>query len=77
VYILPAFDIIPNFPVPKFWKKSFWQILRLVSSQCKNNQTIIQTHTRFFLSSLLGGIFAKYHKIKWVHIEHGSDYVKL
>lgn len=76
VYFIPAFDIIPNFPVPKFWKKSFWNILRLLSWEIKKNKTIIQTHTRFFLSSFLWWLFAKYHKLKWVHIEHGSDYVK-
>lgn len=95
VYILPAFDIIPNFPVPKFWKKDFWKILKRINPshnilrnpsskilplslmEGENKEKwIIQTHTRFFLSSLLGWLFAKYHKLKWVHIEHGSDYVK-
>lgn len=73
VYLLPAFDLIPNFPVPKFWKKEFWEILRL--SELK--KWIIQTHTRFFLSSLLWWVFAKYYKLKWIHVEHWSDYVKL
>ena len=26
VLVIPAFDIIPNFPVPKFWTKRFWTI---------------------------------------------------
>lgn len=73
VYLLPSFDIISNFPVPKFWKKIFWEILFL--HELRN--WIIQTHTRFFLSSFLWWLFAKYHKLKWVHVEHGSDYVKL
>lgn len=92
VYLLPSFDIIPNFPVPKFWKKEFWEILKKITppafpklpphlrgieGELKNEKWIIQTHTRFFLSSLLGWLFAKYHKIKWVHVEHGSDYVIL
>ena len=77
VYLLPSFDIISNFPVPKFWKKEFWEILKFVWNVSKKDKTIIQTHTRFFLSSFLGWLFAKYHKIKWVHIEHWSDYVKL
>lgn len=73
VYLLPSFDIISNFPVPKFWKKIFWEILFL--HELRN--WIIQTHTRFFLSSFLWGVFSKITKQKWVHIEHGSDYVKL
>ncbi len=73
VYLLPSFDIISNFPVPKFWKKIFWEILFL--KELRNG--IIQTHTRFFLSSFLWGVFSKFTKQKWVHIEHGSDYVKL
>lgn len=84
VYVLPAFDIISNFPVPKFWKKDFWEVLRIIKTShlaplltCEGNRKwIIQTHTRFFLSSFLWWLFAKYHKLKWVHIEHGSDYVK-
>jgi hypothetical protein len=43
----------------------------------KDEKIIIQTHTRFFLSSFIGWLFAKYHKLKWIHIEHWSDYVKL
>ncbi len=92
VYLLPAFDIIPNFPVPKFWKKVFWRVLKGITptafsklppqwggfkGELSKNNIIVQTHTRFFLSSFLGWIFAKYHNLKWVHVEHGSDYVKL
>lgn len=74
IYILPAFDIIYNYPVPKFWKRSFWSILLQVSE--KQDFKIIQTHTRFFLSTFIWWIFAKIYKRKWVHIEHGSWYVK-
>ncbi len=73
VYLLPSFDIIPNFPVPKIWNNIFWEILFLPELR----SWIIQTHTRFFFSSFLWGIFSKITKQKWVHIEHGSDYVKL
>lgn len=36
---------------------------------------MIHTHTRFFLSSFLWGIFAQLYKIPWIHIEHGSGFV--
>jgi len=48
------------------------------------------THTRFFLTSLIWWLFSRWphpnpllneereqKSIKWIHIEHGSDYVKL
>ncbi|MDP2090197.1 MAG: glycosyltransferase family 4 protein [Candidatus Gracilibacteria bacterium] len=74
VHLLPSFDIIANFPFPKFWKKQFWVILK----ELKELQAdFVFTHTRFFLSSFIGGKFATKNSIKWVHIEHGSDYVKL
>lgn len=73
VLILPAFDLIPNYPFPKFWTKQFWSVLQQAK---KRNPDIIQTHTRFFLATFFGGICAKLWKKKWVHIEHGSWYVK-
>ena len=73
VLIMPAFDIISNYPFPKFWQKQFWSVLSEVKQR---NPDIIQTHTRFFLSTFIGGICAKLWKKKWVHVEHGSGLVK-
>ena len=73
VLILPAFDIIHNYPFPKFWSPQFWSVLKQVK---KRNPDIIQTHTRFFLSTFLWGLCAKLWKKKWVHVEHGSGLVK-
>lgn len=72
IIVLPAFDVVHSFPFPKFWLPSFWIWLRQARKWSPN---IIHTHTRFFLSSFLWGIFAKFSKIPWIHIEHGSGFV--
>jgi len=43
-----------------------------------NNKSffIIHTHTRFFLTSILGLLFSKVKKIPLVHVEHGSSFVQ-
>ncbi len=74
VWRYPAWEIIPNYPIPSFWNKKYWKIKRKVLSE-KYDWTI--SHTRFFLTSFLAGIWARKRKIKWLHIEHGSDFVKL
>ncbi len=72
----PAFDLVSNFPVPKFWLFSFW---KLFFSLNKFNPNLIMTRTRFFTNSFLGLLFAKFRfkKIKLIHVEHGSSFVKL
>ena len=70
----PAFEIIANYPLPKFWTLKFW---RLFFYLYKQNFDIVISHTRFFNTSLLALIYAKTTKTKWVHIEHGSDFTKL
>jgi hypothetical protein len=98
VYLIPSFDLISNFPFPKFWKKEFFEVFKLIKKDInsqnppltpplsggRTEQEILQeqnfrviTHTRFFLSSLIWWIFARKNKIKWIHIEHGSSYIKL
>lgn len=79
VYLLPSFEIVNNFPFPKFWKKKFWKVLSCIKTSIinKNDNFLVQTHTRFFISSFLWWIFSKNNNLKWVHIEHWSDYVKL
>jgi len=79
--LIPAVEIIPTFPIPKFRKKEFRKTLRVIARSLatwqSNWKVIVVTRTRFFTSSLLWWIFAKRNKIKRVHIEHGVDYVKL
>ncbi|MDD2907169.1 MAG: glycosyltransferase family 4 protein [Candidatus Gracilibacteria bacterium] len=74
--VIPSFEIINNFPMYKFWDKKTKLIFKYVKENILSETRVI-THTRFFLTSLFGGIFARKNKIKWIHIEHGSDYVKL
>ena len=77
VLIIPSFDIIYNFPCPKFWNKKYRVIMKYLQEKVKNTNPIVQTHTRFFLRSLRGGVYSLRHDYTWTHVEHGSDYVKL
>ncbi|HAT73390.1 MAG: Glycosyl transferase group 1 [Candidatus Moranbacteria bacterium GW2011_GWF2_36_839] len=70
----PAFEIISNYPLPKFWSLKFWSLFLRLFNQ-KFDITI--SRTRFFNTSLLTLIYAKIKKVRWIHIEHGSDFVKL
>ena len=72
--VMPAFDIIPNYPVAKFRTRDYWNIIKEVKNR---NPDIIQTHTRFFLSTFLWWWYSKRWNKKWVHIEHGSDYIQV
>jgi glycosyltransferase involved in cell wall biosynthesis len=70
----PAFDLIPNFPVPKLWNPEFWRLLR--DAKPADNQVLV-SHTRFFLSSVLALACARLVRRPLLHVEHGSDYVQL
>ncbi len=72
VVTIPSFEIVHNFPCPKFWTKQFRNIMEYIKIQ---KADIIQTHTRFFLQTFMGGIIAKCLKIPQVHVEHGSGHV--
>ena len=78
IILLPSYELIPNFPVPLFWKIVFWKSLHsLLKKDNISWETIIITHTRFFLMSLVWKICSKIYWYKHIHIEHWSDYVKL
>ncbi|MEO6078141.1 MAG: glycosyltransferase family 4 protein [Candidatus Andersenbacteria bacterium] len=70
----PAFEIITGYPVPKFWQKLFWQQLR---ESRKESFGVVISRTRFFLTSGMAWLYARTTGIKYLHIEHGSDYVQL
>lgn len=69
----PAFDLIHNFPFPKFWSLKFW---KMFLSLFKKNFDIVFSITMFFHSSMLAFVYSKIKKKKWIHIEHASDYTK-
>lgn len=69
---LPAFEIIRGYPLPNIAHPLYWQMVRKIIFY---RPKIVVTRTRFFLWSLLGGLYARIRTIPWVHIEHGSDYV--
>jgi glycosyltransferase involved in cell wall biosynthesis len=70
----PAFELIPNFPVPMLWKRGFWRALR---SARPGGHDVLVSHTRFFLSSALALVCARAVSRPLLHVEHGSDYVQL
>ena len=70
----PAWEIIPNYPLPKFWSPTFWRLFRRLNF---TDFDLVITRTRFFFSSFLGLLYAKFRRTKLVHIEHGSDFVRL
>lgn len=70
----PAFEIIHNYPFPKFWKINFWKVFL---NLFRNDFDLTLSHTRFFSTSLMAIFFSKIKKIKWIHIEHGSDFSKI
>lgn len=70
----PAFEIIPNYPLPQFWNIKFW---KLWSEVFVTKYDWVISRTRFFNTALMALMHSKIKKIKWMHIEHGSDFVKL
>ncbi|MEI6587332.1 MAG: glycosyltransferase family 4 protein [Candidatus Moraniibacteriota bacterium] len=70
----PAFEIVPNYPLPKFWKFKFW---KLYLGLFKTDYELIISRIRFFNTSLLAMLFAKIKRIRWIHIEHTSNFTIL
>ncbi len=70
----PAFEIISNYPLPKFWSIKFWKLFLKLYTQ---NFDITISRTRFFFTSFIALVYAKTKRTKFVHIEHGSDFVQL
>jgi len=75
VIIFPAFNLVSNFPFPKFWQKNFWNAFKSLRQYYWGDTRVI-THTRFFFSSFLWAYIARKNNIEYIHIEHGSGFVK-
>lgn len=70
----PAWEIIANYPLPKFWQPTFWQQFWKI----KNIPTdMVISRTRFFITSPLAWLLARWKGVPWLHIEHGSGFVAL
>jgi glycosyltransferase involved in cell wall biosynthesis len=75
----PALFLIPNFPIPKVWSCKFWSMFLELY---RLDFDVVMTRTRFFTNSFLGLVFAKFrfnkkNRLKLIHAEHGSGYVKV
>lgn len=69
----PAFDLVYNFPVPKFWLPKFW---KMFFSLFKKDYDAIFSITMFFHSAMLALLYSKIKRKPWIHIEHASNYTQ-
>lgn len=70
----PAVEVIPNYPLPAFWKTDFQQLWQSI---CQEHFDIALSRTRFFTTSLAALLYSKVTQTPWIHIEHGSDFIQL
>lgn len=69
IYRLPCWNALNSvYPIPKPCPASFRILRRLLHE----NYDVINTQTRFFITSFLGLIFAKLKRTPLVHTEHGT-----
>jgi len=57
----PAFEIISNYPLPKFWSLKFWSLFLGLFKQKFN---IVISRTRFFNTSFLALFYAKIKNVR-------------
>lgn len=71
VYRLPSWNILNNmYPLPKPTLTTLKILLKLL----KKRHDLINTHTRFFITSFIGLIFAKVKRVPLLHKEHGAGH---
>lgn len=73
VFRFPAFELIHNYPFPKFWSDLFWKQWKVL---LQNDYHLVICRTRFFFTSLMAWYYTRRKKLSLVHIEHGSDYAQ-
>lgn len=70
----PAWEIIGNYPLPKFWHPTLWRQFWRIKNMPAD---IVISRTRFFITSPLAWLLARWKGVPWLHIEHGSGFVAL
>ena len=71
IYRLDCWNALNRtFPIPKPNLRSF----KMFYSLLRNDYDLVNTHTRFFITSFIGAIFAITKRIPLVHVEHGSTH---
>jgi glycosyltransferase involved in cell wall biosynthesis len=71
IYRLDCWNALNRtFPIPKPNLKSF----KMFYSLLRKDYDVVNTHTRFFITSFIGAIFAIVKRIPLVHVEHGSTH---
>jgi glycosyltransferase involved in cell wall biosynthesis len=69
IYRLPCWNALNSlYPIPKPYPTSF----RILRKLLRKNYDVVNTQTRFFVTSFLGLIFAKLKRTPLVHTEHGA-----
>jgi glycosyltransferase involved in cell wall biosynthesis len=74
IYRFPAWEIISNYPLPACWSPRFW---RQLSRILRRHPRIVVSRTRFFITTPMAWLIARYLRKPWVHIEHGSGPIHL
>jgi len=73
VYRVPCYHLLhKTFPVPKIFKT-----LQMLKKLREKEYTIINCHTRFFITCLWALYFSWKQKVKLLHIEHGTCHSSL
>lgn len=70
---LPGWNLIgESYPIPR----PSLLTLRLLLGLWREHYDVVNTHTRFFITSIMGLGFAKIKRLPLLHTEHGSNYVR-